>query len=277
MPERALVELTGRSPGSRFDLDEHEIVLGSAPRADVRLDDPAVDARHAALVPREGGIVVKDLGSKRGTFVNERRIDEYALRDGDLLQVGQHLFRFLAGGHLELAIREEVFRLAIRDPLTGLASANVFHEALMREVGRHGAQPIALVLFDVDHMRDLAQRHGALAGDLVLKQVGQVLRDLAADGKDRWPPLRPDLYARSRGDRFAAAFIGAGETAARAFADAVRSSIKASRITYEGKLLTVTLSAGVASAGPRDDGDALIARAAAKLRGAKLAGRDRVL
>lgn len=277
--ESALVALTGRSPGVRHDLvPGRDVVLGSGARAVLRLDDPSIGARHLLLVPRPDGFMVKDLGSPGGTYVNDKRVTEYALRDGDLLQVGRHLFRFLSGRDIDEAYREEIFRLGIRDPLTGLASSEVFFEALAKEVGRASrtGQPVAIVLFDVDHMRNVAREHGTLAGDACLKTVGGVLRQLATSSSQRWPVLRPDMCARSRGDRFAVAFPGATEASVRAYAEAVRVAVKSTRTQFEQHLITVTISAGVASILAKDNSDALIARANARLKAAKAEGRDRV-
>jgi DNA-binding NtrC family response regulator len=73
----------------RFHLPPGEHVVGSLPDAAVRLDEPGVSRRHARIdVLLDGGAVVRDLGSKNGTFVGSRRIQETAVCGFTLLSFG---------------------------------------------------------------------------------------------------------------------------------------------------------------------------------------------
>lgn len=72
-----------------FVLATGESVIGRAPDADVRLDLPNVSRHHARIVVDGDSAVVEDLGSKNGTFVNERRVDgPTRIRHGDQLRLG---------------------------------------------------------------------------------------------------------------------------------------------------------------------------------------------
>ncbi len=65
-------------------------VLGRSPEADLVLDDPYASEFHMRLVAREDGLVLHDLGSTNGTYVNGRRVTApVALRRGDTIQVGK--------------------------------------------------------------------------------------------------------------------------------------------------------------------------------------------
>ena len=73
----------------------HRSFLGRGLDADIRLDDPLVAARHAEIVgDGAGGWLVRDLGSRRGTFLGSRKIEEAVLRDGDELLIGPTRLRF---------------------------------------------------------------------------------------------------------------------------------------------------------------------------------------
>jgi predicted component of type VI protein secretion system len=65
--------------------------IGRAPDNDLHLDHLAVSDHHARLFPDDGRIVIEDLGSLNGTFVNDQRISRTALRDGDNIQIGEYL------------------------------------------------------------------------------------------------------------------------------------------------------------------------------------------
>lgn len=92
MPEGTIgmfVVRQGPKRGSRIALDNDEVSIGRHPESDIFLDDVTVSRRHA-LVRRVGaGHQVEDAGSLNGTYVNQSRVDEAALNDGDEVQVGK--------------------------------------------------------------------------------------------------------------------------------------------------------------------------------------------
>jgi adenylate cyclase len=82
----------------------HEIALhsghtrvGRAPHNDVLLNDPEVSKSHAEVVVGEDSIILKDLGSSNGTYVNGQAIGEQRLMPGDLVEIGNCTFRFETG------------------------------------------------------------------------------------------------------------------------------------------------------------------------------------
>jgi DNA-binding winged helix-turn-helix (wHTH) protein len=82
-----------------FLLPPGESVLGRGEEATARVDAPGVSRRHARLVVTAAGASIEDLGSKNGTFVAERRIEQpTALRDGDRIRLGRHLLVFRRTG-----------------------------------------------------------------------------------------------------------------------------------------------------------------------------------
>ena len=75
--------------GETIELEERQLSVGRSRNCDVPIKDPSVSRRHAELTPGGGKIVVRDLGSSNGTFVNGRRVAETAeLFDGDTLGLG---------------------------------------------------------------------------------------------------------------------------------------------------------------------------------------------
>ncbi len=77
--------------GSRKEvvLDKPGIVVGRRPDCDVRVPQPGVSRRHCELVVRDDTLVVRDLGSSNGTYVNGTRVgEEAAVEPGTRLQVG---------------------------------------------------------------------------------------------------------------------------------------------------------------------------------------------
>jgi diguanylate cyclase (GGDEF)-like protein len=134
-------------------------------------------------------------------------------------------------------------RVALTDPLTGLANARTVSRVLELEVARAQRQgsEVSVAVFDVDHFRDLNATAGARAGDSVLRQVAAVLAESVRV---------VDTIARTGGDEFVVVAPGpAGVTVARRVLEGV------GRLgPVEGS--AVTVSAGVARY-PQDGSDAL--------------------
>ena len=69
--------------------------IGRRPSADVVLDDATVSRRHALVMERDGGVVIADDRSRNGLFVNGLRVSQARLRNGDEVQLGARVMRFL--------------------------------------------------------------------------------------------------------------------------------------------------------------------------------------
>jgi FHA domain len=93
---RLIVERApGHTPGMEYDIGEGA-VMGRGDQAEIRLEDPFASSRHARLL-RQGGIVVlEDLGSTNGTYLNEELLTgPQPLHRGDRLRIGDSEFTYL--------------------------------------------------------------------------------------------------------------------------------------------------------------------------------------
>lgn len=85
---------SGKLQGRKLTLPEGEIILGRDETCQLRFNSTDVSRQHCVLVCAGGGIVVRDLGSSNGTFVNDVPVEgERLLHPGDLLRVGPMLFQ----------------------------------------------------------------------------------------------------------------------------------------------------------------------------------------
>jgi len=99
-PRVLLRGVGGKHHGRSFTL-EHPRLIGSAPEADIRIDDPAFPERHALLSLQDGQIVLRELGAGEGCHVNGRPLRDAILRPGDqLVFESQHRFVVEAPGTL---------------------------------------------------------------------------------------------------------------------------------------------------------------------------------
>jgi pSer/pThr/pTyr-binding forkhead associated (FHA) protein len=76
-------------PVSRFQIEDHQAVIGRGPAAAVKLLHPTVSAEHATLTRHETGWTIRDSGSTNGSYVNAKRVEgETPLNTGDIIEVG---------------------------------------------------------------------------------------------------------------------------------------------------------------------------------------------
>lgn len=155
--------------------------------------------------------------------------------------------------------------LATTDGLTGLANHRAFHASLVCEVERarrHG-RPVSLAVIDVDHFKRVNDAHGHLAGDRVLVEVARRLARVARPG---------DVVARVGGEEFAWIIPDTDLAGAQRAAERVRRAIGGAPFAGVGGL---TVSIGIAEAGPTGGAPGLYGDADAALFVAKRSGRDR--
>ena len=105
----------GAQAGAVFELDEGEWIVGKGDDARIRLTDSGVSRRHAKVViSSDGMVVIIDLQSTNGTFVNDSRVDMTALKEGHRIGIGPD-------AELEFTRREDAPAprpAAIKHPLT---------------------------------------------------------------------------------------------------------------------------------------------------------------
>ncbi|MET0401720.1 MAG: GGDEF domain-containing protein [Cystobacter sp.] len=269
--DAALVVIYGLELGRKYDLCTPQTLIGRSTRAEIQVDQESISRNHACITTDRRGVFIKDLGSTNGTFVNDDPVrQETPLTNGDLVKIGRTIFKFIAGGNIETAYHDEIYRLTTMDGLTQIYNRRYFEEALEREVSRSRRYErcLALVMFDVDHFKRVNDTHGHLAGDYVLKQLASTLRTRLR---------REDVFARYGGEEFGLLLPEVDLPGAVKLADKVRRMVEQQRFEFDKNLIPVSISLGAAvlESEHRDVED--LKRAAdAKLYAAKAAGRNRV-
>src|SRR5262252_6331661 len=120
-PEASVILIahpSSQALGTRYRLQARSsIVLGRGGKADISLPDvSSLSREHARLTFKSESVLLEDLGSTNGTFVNEVRIEEATiLRSGDRFQVGAAHFKFLQERDIENAYHQAIHDLVILD------------------------------------------------------------------------------------------------------------------------------------------------------------------
>jgi len=269
--ESCLVQIHGPNLGKNYVLDAEEFTIGRDVKNNIILDIDNVSRRHAIIRTRQGRSYVQDLGSTNGTYLNDQEVlEEAALRSGDLVKVGGAIFKFLSGGNIETLYHEEIYQLTIVDGLTQINNKRYLTEFLEREIGRchRYNRDLSLIMIDLDHFKNVNDTHGHIAGDFVLRELTQRIKQRIR---------KEECFARYGGEEFTIVIPESGPDNARRFAEKLRKIVADHPFVFEGKEIQVTISLGVADMSPEMTDPAQFINAAdAKLYEAKKAGRNQV-
>lgn len=171
------------------------------------------------------------------------------------------------------AERRQLFELATRDGLTGVANRRSFDERLNVEWAHamRSKRPISLIILDIDHFKQYNDTFGHGGGDTALKTVARTMAKCVM--------RRSDLFARYGGEEFAAILPATNSDAARRIGESMRAAVAALNMAHpENEGGIVTVSAGVATQYSDRDArlSAMCQAADDYLYRAKAAGRNRI-
>jgi diguanylate cyclase (GGDEF)-like protein len=173
-----------------------------------------------------------------------------------------------AGPAIENARRfREARQLADLDALTGLHNRRYFHETLAREVARahRYGRELALVVFDLDDFKAINDRIGHLAGDAVLAETAERVRDVVRSA---------DIACRVGGDEFAVILPESSTADADQLYHRLLGAVSSRPVGQAGRLF---VSAGIAELTQDDDPTAFFERADEALYRAKERGKGQVV
>jgi diguanylate cyclase (GGDEF)-like protein len=164
----------------------------------------------------------------------------------------------------------EVHENSLRDGLTGCFNRTHALDAIDVDLrrSRRSHAPLSLIMFDIDHFKQINDCYGHLCGDAVLAAVGARIRDVLRG---------TDLTCRYGGEEFLIVLPDTLLEGAGRVAEMLRAELANMALEWKGATIRVTASFGVATRQPSElDAHALIGRADAALYQAKGLGRNRV-
>jgi diguanylate cyclase (GGDEF)-like protein len=202
---------------------------------DLHLPDDCVSRRHAEVrVAGPGLLRVRDLGSRNGTWVRGRRVRSRLLHPGDRIEIGEgNLLRAAWLDPIEERFHRQLEEAALRDVLTPAYNRRYLRQRLCSELAfaqRHGT-PVALLVIDVDHFKQVNDCYGHLTGDTILTEVA---RTLLAELRSE------DVLARWGGEEFAVLCHSTTELPALVLGERIRHRVAATRFAH-GQPLHVSI------------------------------------
>jgi diguanylate cyclase (GGDEF)-like protein len=265
--------LSGSEAGRFFLLEGGRALVGRSEEADVPLVHPGISRQHARIAVEDSGLVLEDLKSRNGTFVEDAVVTgSVALPPRCRVRLGHAVVLEVAAlDTLGLAAFRKLGQALHTDPLTGVGNRRALTKRLAEEVSfaRRERRLLGLLLLDLDHFKRVNDRLGHAVGDLVLIQVGQALvQNVRAE----------DAVFRYGGEEFCVLLRGQGRKEIRQAAERLRQAVADLEILTLAGTVKVTISVGVAGLLPDEPGDeeSLLLWADQALYRAKERGRDRV-
>ncbi|MBO9553855.1 GGDEF domain-containing protein [Cellulomonas sp.] len=180
------------------------------------------------------------------------------------LQLDRQAAQLAQALHDQQALQQQLSHQALHDPLTGLGNRTLFTDRLA-DPGDGGTRR-AVLMVDLDGFKRVNDDHGHHAGDDLLVQVGQRLRQVVGDG---------DTLARLGGDEFALVLARTDEAEARERAAQLARAV-AEPFVVEGQVMRITASVGVRVVDGRVSTEETLRDADLALYAAKAGGRSQV-
>jgi len=167
-------------------------------------------------------------------------------------------------------LQQELEIQATEDPLTGLANRRSFFERfhLERERSLRGNHSFSVLMIDIDHFKKVNDDHGHQVGDLVLKDLGSLLKNRSR---------KMDIAARYGGEEFVIVLPEIKKANAVMLAERLRKDVEQHSVTCSGVRVSCTLSIGVAQWRADESLEGLLGRADQRLYQAKGNGRNCVV
>ena len=234
--------------------------------------------RSIRVEPRYDAIPIVVYSSQNDTDTKTRALDlgalEYLKKPLTSKELAAHVRAILRFKLKQDQIFEEYERLSelsLTDPLTGAynrRALDTFLKSRLSESSRHGI-PVSCVMFDIDHFKDVNDTHGHQVGDVVIKDISDLVRSLCR---------QEDALIRYGGEEYLVILFHTPRDGAVIFGERVRESV--SEHAFHSGELKITISGGIASL-PEDeipsDPEAMINLADQRLYTAKRKGRDQIV
>ncbi|MEC8024776.1 MAG: GGDEF domain-containing protein [Myxococcota bacterium] len=265
-----LVVIYGTTLGRKYDLTDDVVTLGRDQSNNIVLDVDSVSRRHARIESFGKDRFLVDLNSTNGTYLNDILAVREKLKNGDLVKVGDTIFKYLAGANIESAYHEEIYTMTVTDGLTQIPNKRYLLEYLEREFSRarRYGRNLSCVMLDIDRFKHVNDEFGHLTGDYILKELARAIRRRIR---------REEMFARFGGEEFCIVLPESDHEAVCEFANTIRRLIEGHVFEFENSRIPVTVSVGIGHlTSDMKDPIELLKAADDQLYQAKRAGRNRV-
>ncbi len=244
--------------------------IGRSDQANIILDDTQISRLHCQIYISQQGIIIHDLNSTNGTYLNTQPIKKTILTADARLQLGSYECKLEYKTYTEVKRDRELLATVNLDALTGIANRQWFDNTYQQEKNRrqHYSNSSLLVL-DIDHFKHVNDNYGHLAGDAILQQFANILAEEKRSS---------DLLARYGGEEFIMFLPNTIPLSAKILAERIRYRIECTEFIYKDTIIPLTTSIGISTQEQTFHSlNTLFEKADKALYQAKASGRNRVI
>jgi diguanylate cyclase (GGDEF)-like protein len=229
--------------GKHFLLEKNKILLGRDDTNDIGINDEKISKIHCEITVIKNSqgieqIIIKDLDSTNGIYVNNELIDHSTLHAGDKIQIGDTVLRLSYNDELEKEYHAKLFNYAVRDAYTGLYNKRFIINELenISRIARRSGRVFSIIIIDIDTFKQINDIYGHLSGDEYLKSIADLFSQSLRE---------QDIAGRIGGDEFLIILPETTIDGALQLAVRIRKNVEEFVLNYLNFKIKTTISAGV--------------------------------
>jgi len=230
--------------GKIFTFYKDSILIGRNKYSDIYINDENISNDHCEIKVIKNDenkidqIILKDLLSTNGTYVNGKLISNKVLKSGDKIKIGETTLRFNYNDKLEEKYHLKLFNIATSDSLTKLHNKRYTIGELENQykIAKRNNRIFSLIMFDIDDFKAINDKHGHIAGDEFLKNVASHINKHIRE---------QDFAGRFGGDEFLIILPETEIEGAVILANRIREKIEKSETVYRDHKIKTTISGGI--------------------------------
>src|ERR1700758_3311476 len=237
--QAALVVLQGSESeiGTHVMLDR-AVTIGRDPKTELPLQDEGISRRHCRIAfdKEKSAFFIEDLGSTNGTLLNGKRLQaQKKLEAGDRIYLGACVVKFTYSDATEVGYHAQMDVLVGTDDLTGLIAKRRFDAAYVRAVeeARRMRAPLAVMMLDLDGLKQINDTHGHPVGAHTIAEVGKLIGQVVSPH---------GAACRFGGDEFAAFLPCLAKREAVKVGETIRVLVADHRFEKDGVVVRPTIS-----------------------------------
>ena len=223
--------------GKTWFLTKDQIFGRDKQQVDVYIPESSLSRKHIRLAFSSKNIQAQDLQSTNGSFLNNQKMNPekfYILKHGDILRLGEIVFKFIASGNIEA---RSIFQ--VQDQIYTDSLCQIHNRKYMEDKGQDmilQKKPVSFISFDLDHFKKINDQYGHIGGDFILTCVSSLVRNSIR---------KSDIFCRMGGEEFALMLECDKETAHQ-LAEEIRRKIAGEVFEFEEQAIQISVSLGVA-------------------------------
>jgi len=268
--------IRGAEIGLEYDVKPGNNIIGRQKDAQIRIVNKSISRRHAQIIckpedPPDKRYIIYDLQSTNGTKINNQPVECTAIHDGDRVQFGSVVCKFMEIDSLERSYLKELKKLIEYDKQTELLQLKPFYQKLEPALAdaESSGRSLSLLMMDLDGLKKINDLHGHLIGTHVIIEIAHIIHE----------ELSPfGVAALYGGDEFVGYLPNTDKSAAMEKAERLRQRVDTFHFSEKELQQRVTISVGV-SEYPSDALEMmhLVASADKALYAAKATGKNCVV